>query len=232
MKDSMRHTGLSGTSTDGPESPYDYRIREVEARLDRRVEALESQRDRLRWMVRLGGAGLVGTLAVLAVVLSTVSRNNGVLATRSLFAEEVVLRDRDGVTRGRLGTDSDGRTQLSLSDPNGRGRIRLTVLADGSPGVTISDADARPRAVLGYLADGTTSLVLADAYGTSRAVVGLEPDGAAHALFADRTGMIRTLVGVAADGLPSVSVIQNEQREAAPAMHELREAASDSTAGN
>jgi hypothetical protein len=203
-------------ATDAVGSTSDYRIREVEARLDRRLAALESQRDRLRWMARLMGAGFVGTLIVLAIVVRTVFSADGVLATRSLFTEEVVLRDADGVTRGRLGTDSDGRAQFSLSDRDGRGRIRLTVLADGSPGVTISDADARPRAVLGYLPDGTTSLVLADAQGTSRAVVGLEPDGSTHALFADRAGRIRTLVGVGADGAPSVSVLEGERGAASP----------------
>jgi hypothetical protein len=215
MRDSMRDNDVLGGSADGAESTSDYRIREVEARLDRRLAALESQRDRLRWMARLMGAAFVGSLIVLAVAMRTAS-TDGALATRSLSTEEVVLRDVDGVTRGRLGTDPDGRAQFSLSDRDGRGRIRLTVLADGSPGVTISDADARPRAVLGYLPDGTTSLVLADAQGTSRAVVGLEPDGSTHALFADRAGRILTLVGVGADGVPSVSVLEGEQGGASP----------------
>jgi hypothetical protein len=211
----MRDNDVLGAA-DGAGSTSDYRIREVEARLDRRLAAMESQRDRLKWLARLTGAVLVGTLIGLAVVMRTVFSADGALATRTLVTEEIVLRDVDGVTRGRLGTDSDGRTQLSLSDRDGRGRIRLTVLADGSPGVTISDADARPRAVLGYLPDGTTSLVLADAQGTSRAVVGLEPDGSTHALFADRAGRIRTLVGVGADGTPSVSVLEGEQGAAYP----------------
>ena len=205
----MRDIAVAGGST--PESTSDYRIREVEARVDRRLEALESQHGRMRWLARLMGAGFVATLITLAIVLRGVSGGDGALAAGSLLTEEVVLRDVDGITRGRLGTDSDGRVQFSLSDRDGRGRIRLTVLADGSPGVTISDADARPRAVLGYLPDGTTSLVFADAQGTSRAVVGLEPDGSTHALFSDRAGRIRTLVGVGADGVPSVSVLEGEQ---------------------
>ncbi len=216
MKESTTGKGFRGGSTDEAECACDYRIREVEARLDRRLETLESQRDRLRWMARLMGAGFVGTLIALTVVLWTVFGDDGALAAGSLFAEEVVLRDGDGVTRGRLGTDPDGRAQFSLSDRDGRGRIRLTVLADGSPGVTISDADARPRAVLGYLPDGTTSLVFADAQGMSRAVVGLEPDGSTHALFADRAGMIRTLVGVGRDGVPSVSLFEGEEGAASP----------------
>jgi hypothetical protein len=209
MKDSNRDKDAPGAFT--AESTSDYRIREMEARVDRRLEALESQRDRVRWVARLTGAGFVVTLLALLVVLRAVKGGDGALAAGSLYTQEVVLRDVDGVTRGRLGMDPDGRVQFSLSDRDGRGRIRLTVLADGSPGMTISDADARPRAVLGYLPDGTTSLVFADAQGMSRAVVGLEPDGSTHALFADRAGRIRTLVGVGADGVPAVSLLEEER---------------------
>lgn len=214
MKDSMRNMGVPETST--AESTSDYRIREVEARLDRRLEVLEAQRDRVRWMARLTGAGFVAVLITLAIVLLTAFGGDGTLTTQSLFAEEVVLQDGGGVTRGRLAADSDGRVQFTLSDREGRGRIRLTVLADGSPGLTITDSDARPRAVLGYLPDGTTSLVFADAQGTSRAVVGVEPDGSTHALFSDRAGTIRTLVGVGADGVPSVSVSEGGQGRLSP----------------
>lgn len=194
-----------GGALDGTESGADYRIREIEARLDRRVTALESQRDRLRWMVRLMGIACATLVGAVAFVLLARGGGDRTLVTQSIHTGEVVLRDADGIVRARLGVDADGRTQFSLSDRDARARIRLTVLQDGSPGVTISDANSRPRAVLGYLPDGTTSLVLADAQGTSRAVVGLEPDGATHALFADETGAIRTLVGVAANGVPAVS---------------------------
>lgn len=214
MKESMLDHGVPGEAT--AESDSDYRIREVEARLERRVEVLESQRERMRWMARLMGAGFAATVVTLAIVLIMVFGGGRTLSARSLFTEEVVLRDGDGVTRGRLAADSDGRVQFSLSDRNGRGRIRLTVLPDGSPGMTISDADARPRAVLGYLPDGTTNLVFADAQGTSRAVVGVEPDGSTHALFSDRGGRIRTLVGVGADGVPSVSVRDADQGAVSP----------------
>jgi len=208
MKHSMRDGGGAGGSSDTSDATAEYRIRELEARLDRRLVALEGQRGRLRRTMRFMGVGFVGTLVALIVVLWTTLGDDGTLETESLFTGEVVLRDQDGVTRGHLGTDAEGRARLSLSDRDGRERIRLTVLADGSPGVTITDADARPRAVLGYLPDGTTNLVFADAQGTSRAVVGLEPDGSTHALFSDRSGMIRTLVGVRADGVPAVSIFE------------------------
>jgi hypothetical protein len=210
MNDSLLDTGFAGGST--PEGGFatDYRIREVEARLDRRLSVVESQRERLRWTVRAMTIGFVGTLVALGGVLWASLPGDGVVVTESLSTGEVVLQDQDGVTRGRLATDSEGRAQLSLSDRDGQERLRMTVLADGSPGVTISGPDGRTRAVLGYLADGTTNLVFADAQGMSRAVFGLEPDGSTQVLFTDHAGAIRTLVGVGADGGPIVSIFEEE----------------------
>jgi hypothetical protein len=193
-------------SDDG--TTIDYRIREVEARLDRRLTAIESKRARAGWAARLVGTGSFLTVVAMAAVLWRTLPADGAWSMASLSTEEVVLRDAEGVERGRLATDAEGRAQLSLSDREGRERIRLTVLADGSPGVTISDPEARPRAVLGYLPDGTTNLVFADAQGTSRAVFGVESDGSTQALFADQFGTVRTLVGVGADGVPEVSVFE------------------------
>ena len=210
MSSSTRDKDVRGGAGAETPSTADYRIRETEARLGRRLSALEAQRGRLAWTARLMGAGFVLTLLALAFVLIIVVPDKGALTVESLSTKEVVLRDAEGVARGMLATDSDGRAQLALSDRDGRERIRLTVLADGSPGVTISDPDARPRAVLGYLPDGTTNLVLADAQGVSRAVFGLEPDGSTQALFSDRAGTIRTVVGVGADGVPSVSLFEEE----------------------
>lgn len=209
MNESTRKPGLAGGAGADTDSMSDYRLREVEARLDRRLTAVEARRG--GWGARLSGAGLVLALVALGLVLWRVTPTDGAWDMASLSTEEIVLRDSDGVERGRLATDSEGRAQLSLSDREGRERIRLTVLADGSPGVTISDPDAKPRAVLAYLPDGTANLVFADAAGTSRAVFGMEPDGSSQALFADQTGTIRTLVGVGADGAPSVSVFEDAQ---------------------
>lgn len=185
-QDAERSAGRTADATTGD----DYRVREVEARLDRRLTTLEGQLRQARWAARLAGAGLVVTLAALWLVGSMVAPAGEAWAVDRLSTREIALRDADGVERGHMGTDADGRAQLSLSDRDGQERIRLTVLGDGSPGVTISDGDARPRAVLGYLPDGTTNLV-----------------------FADGSGAIRTLVGVDARGMPAVSVFEEEGGE-------------------
>lgn len=205
MKHGMSDTTAFGGSTAGVASDSEYRIRESEARLERRIAGLESQVVRGRWLARLGGLSLVVSIAVAVMVFRALAPGDGVWAVDSVSTREVVLRDADGIERGRLATAEDGRAHLALSDREGRARIRLTVLADGSPGVTIHDGESRPRAVLGYLPDGTTNLVFADAEGVSRAVFGLEPDGSTQAHFADRLGTLRTLIGVGADGAPSVS---------------------------
>ena len=217
MNESMQDRGSGGRAPGDGTSGGDYRIREAEARLDRRLSAMESRLERARWTARLAGGGFLATLVVLVAVSVAFMPDDGTWAVDTLSTQEVVLRDVDGVARGLLATDEDGRAQLSLSDRDGRERIRLTVLADGSPGVTISDPDDRPRVVLGYLPDGTTSLVFADERGVSRAVLGLEADGSTQALFADRTGSIRTLVGVGADGEPEVSIYEEGAQESLPA---------------
>ena len=208
MSESMRGAAFAGGPAVETAVESDYRLREVEARLDRRLSVVESRGGRSGMVAGLLGMGLVFTLAALAFVLTTVVPRDGAWAVNSVTAEEIVLRDAEGIERGRLATDSDGQTQLTLSDHDGRERIRLTVLPDGSPGVTISDPEARRRAVLGYLPDGTTNLVFADEDGISRAVVGLEADGSTQALFSDHSGAVRTMVGVGADGEPSVSTFE------------------------
>jgi hypothetical protein len=205
----MNHTVRDGEHGSKSEagSASDYRIRELEARLDRRVSAIEAWRMGSSWGRKLLSIGLVIALVAQGVVIAALVRRDSAWTVDSLSAEEIVLRDAEGFARGSL-TTSDGRAELALSDRDGQARIRLTVLADGSPGVTINDAQERPRVVLGALADGTTNLVVADAQGTSRAVFGVEPNGSAQVLFADPSGAIRTLVGVDADGEPSVATYE------------------------
>lgn len=190
MNDERRDAGAAGDVPAGTGSEADYRVRELEARMDRRLAAMETRYARMRWAAVAAGTGLVLSVAALVLSAGKGVPEDGVLSLARVAAQEVTLRDGDGVERGRLATDDAGRAVLSLSDRDGRERIRLTVLADGSPGVTINDPEAQPRAVLGYLPDGTTNLV-----------------------FTDREGAIRTLVGVGPNGEPSVSVFNEESQE-------------------
>ena len=190
MTDPTRDAAHGRSSPGEPGSDADYRIREAEARLDRRLADMEARHARTRGLALVAGAGFVLALVALVLSVRATGPTDGLGTFTALTTQQITLRDGDGVERGRLGTDPEGRAVLSLSDRDGRERIRLTVLADGSPGVTINGPDAQPRAVLGYLPDGTTNLV-----------------------FTDRTGAIRTLVGVGPDGEPAVSVFETASDE-------------------
>ncbi len=133
MNDFVRDRGGVGGSTAEAAATSDYRIREVEARLDRRLVTVEAQRGRSRWATGLTVLALLIASGALGIAVWAVAPREGARTMASLSTREVVLRDADGVERGRLATDADG-SQLSLSDREGRERIRLTVLPDGSPG--------------------------------------------------------------------------------------------------
>ena len=169
----------------------DYPVRELEARMERRIAILEARTARARGAALVSAVGFVMAVAALGVVLQGKLMDDGTRRLTSLAAEQITLVDGDGGQRGLLATDDEGRAVLSLSDRDGRERVRMTVLGDGSPGITINDPDANPRAVLGYLPDGTTNLV-----------------------FTDRLGSIRTLVGVGPNGEPSMTVFENATDDA------------------
>lgn len=164
----------------------DYQIRELEARMARRLTLLESKVARARGAAWAAGVGFVMALTALGLTLKDGVFAGDTQSLRELVTEGITLVDAEGVERGRLATDADGQAALSLSDHDGRERIRMTVLGDGSPGLTVHDPESQPRAVLGYLPDGTTNLV-----------------------FTDRGGEIRTLMGVGPDGNPSMTVFED-----------------------
>lgn len=193
-------------------SDIEYRLRELNAGLERRLETLERIEGRHvvgRWVGPvLGGVALFVALIV-ANRTSDVHRAGTVAP--SLEANAFVLKDQDGVERASLGLREDGGATLSLTDGNGRARLRLAVLPDGSPGVSLLDADGESRAILGLLDDGTTTLVFADRGSVARGVFALTPDGAARMIFSDPNGVTRTAVGVDGAGQPEVSTIEVDE---------------------
>jgi hypothetical protein len=186
----------------------EYRIRELRASLEQRLDRLEQVQRReggRRWIGPVLGASALVMLFTMTVRSRNVVRTGSVAS--SLAAGSFRLEDADGVQRATLGLGDDGGASLTLSDENGHARLRLSVLADGSPGVSLLDTDGETRAILGLLADGTTTLVLADGGSVARAIFALTPDGAARVIFNDRDGQTRTAVGVDTEGKPEVSTI-------------------------
>lgn len=184
----------------------DYRMREIQARLERRIEELESRQRRpaTAWWSPVGALALLVALIVGFQARGAI--HPGTVAP-SIAAGSFVLKDVDGVERAALGLRDDGGTSLTLSDAGGHQRLRVAVLPDGSPGVSLLDQDGEARAILGLLADGTTTLVFADGGSVARGVFALTPDGASRVVFSDRDGITRTAVGVDGSGAPEINTI-------------------------
>jgi hypothetical protein len=198
------------------EVPGTDQLREMEARVARRLGQAERENERLRR--RMGLVLAAAGLAVVASAASLVLTLGGTpsISARAVETRELVLRDEAGRVRARLGTTADGVARLALVDRDGRARLRMSLLADGSPGVTFSDAAGRTRAVLGVLPDQTTSLVIADRGGRTRAVLGYSPDETVELVFADREGTTRAALGVSNGGLPALTLLEDAPRPAAP----------------
>jgi hypothetical protein len=186
----------------------DYRLREIHASLDRRIESVEQRTRHRRGLTTVGSLAGLAALAVSLFGLNQVKsayRMGDVAPT--LEAQALVLRDGEGIERGVLKVEEGGSVTLALRDENAQARLQLSVLADGSPGVSLMDANGDTRAILGFLPDGTTTLVFADAGAVARTVLALTPDGASRIVFSDGTGETRAAVGVDGDGHPEVNTM-------------------------
>lgn len=193
------------------ERDADYRLRELQAALDRRIENLEQRAHRGRGVRTAGlvvGLGAFGLSLLCLNRLQDAYHLGQVAAT--LEARALILRDSDGVERGSLRSGEDGTVSLSLRDGRASTRLRLSVLADGSPGVSLLDGRGETRAILGLLADGTTTLVFADGGSVARSVLALTPDGASRIIFSDAMGETRAAVGVDGAGRPEVNTMAGD----------------------
>lgn len=182
-------------------------MQESSAGLVQRLERVEHENAQLRRQSKLlmiGGAAVLGLLALL-LITRLVSGS----AADTVEARQFVLRDTDGMVRGIWEIADNGATRLVLRDRDARERVRLTLLPDGSPGLTLADRDGRSRTVLGLLPDQTATLVFADQAGRTRAVLGVPADGSSTLAFADRGGETRVNVGVDAAGRPAVTMFEN-----------------------
>lgn len=206
----MNASSLESGSMDRVEAQY--RIKEVEAALARRLEHAEGQHARL-----LNANRVLIVCSIAAIGFAAFGWRRASLAysasrdRESVEAQSFVLADADGIRRATLAADGSGSVDLGLMDREGRERLRLSVLADGSPGISLVDAEGRSRAVFGLLPDGTTNLVFADARGSTRAVVGVSPDGASRVIFADPEGATRAALGVDEAGAPILRVVELDE---------------------
>jgi hypothetical protein len=182
-------------------------VRELEAVLGRRIDALERENEKLKRNGTLAmGLGAL-MLLITSVMLISLRLSMGGVA-EVIEAKRFVLRDGEGHVRAIIGVNQDNSSRIVLQDRDGRERLRLSLLADGSPGVSFTDREGKSRAVLGLLPDETSTLVFADRWGKTRAVLGLSSDESSTLVFADRNGETRIGVGVGSDGSSGVTLFE------------------------
>lgn len=88
--------------------------------------------------------------------------------SRSMEAQQFVLRGADGTVRGVMGISDDGSVGINLNDVKGQSRITLDVAANGSPGLDFYDQSGKLRATLALASEGTPGLGLYDPSGRLR----------------------------------------------------------------
>lgn len=136
------------------------------AELLQRVTELENQQGELR---RANRQWRLMTVALMlftgAVLLMGQSAN---LPSRSVEAQQFLLRAADGTIRGVIGIAGDGSVGINLNDVKGQSRITLDLAANGSPGLDFYDQSGKLRATLALGPLGTPGLGLYDPSGRLR----------------------------------------------------------------
>jgi hypothetical protein len=132
-----------------------------------RITWLEQQQNELRIANRRLRL-MMGTLILLTGAIVVMGQTASV-PSRSVEAEQFVLRDSDGKVRGAMGIGSDGAVGINLNDVKGQSRITVDLAADGTPGLDFYDQNGKMRATLALASAGTPGLGLYDPSGKLRA---------------------------------------------------------------
>ena len=124
-------------------------------------------------------------------------------ASRTVEAEEFVLRGRDGNVQARLGLLPDGSPFLRLTGA-GQSTVELSVLPGQGPALKLSDGKALVS--MRAKGDGTSEITLHSEGQEPRAAMFLEADGTPVLSMADAEGRVRAGLTISADGAPSLSL--------------------------
>ena len=126
-----------------------------------------------------------------------------IASTRTIEAEEFVLRGRNGNVRARLGLLPDGSPFLQLTG-NGDSSAELSVLPNQGPVLKLTEGKALVS--LRANGDGSSEITLHSEGQEPRAAMFLEPDGTPVVSLADAEGRVRAGLTISADGGPSLSL--------------------------
>jgi hypothetical protein len=95
----------------------------------------------------------------------------------TIAAQDILLVDAKGNTRGALRLNKDGDPGLSLYDHQGKPRAALQISNDEGLGFELFDATGTLRISLSISADQIPALRLFDSQRHPRALLGVDPEG-------------------------------------------------------
>jgi hypothetical protein len=158
-----------------------------------RLDGLERENKRLRWIAGglLAGLFVVGASGILG-------RDRG---GRTLEAQKLVIRDKEGRVRGSFGVDHMGMPGLKILDRRGNEQIELGVPSEDTSSLAFYDRGT-PRILLDTSIEGSTTLRLFDQSQMLRSAVLIKPDGAAELVMGH--GKTAMTVAFPPDGQPLV----------------------------
>jgi hypothetical protein len=145
-----------------------------------RLEHVERENHRLK---RWGAVALIGIVAMVLM-------GQAVPGSRTVEAEQFVLKDASGKTRGTMATRADGTPRLEFLEEDGKPRVVLAVWPNGSASLGLSEKERMGGAMLATLPDGSTMLRLYDKNATPRAVLITAADGSSTLSFLDKDGKV------------------------------------------
>jgi hypothetical protein len=109
---------------------------------------------------------------------------------RIMAAQEILLVDAKGNTRGTLSLNKDGDAGLSLYDHQGKLRTAIQISEDEGLGFKLFDTTGALRISLIINADHIPALRLFDSQHHPRALLGVDPEGEAALDFYSQEGKL------------------------------------------
>lgn len=191
--------------------------------LVRRLERVEREN---RWLKRAG-------MTVLAAGAALLLMGQALPKSRTVEAEQFIVRDGSGAVLGELGATSKDRSPvLVFNGPGGLPRITLGII-DGQPELLLQGKDGRNGlqvileneeqpvvglyragkavAQLGVGPHGGIGLLLRESAGTRRVDLVIAPDGVSGLRMGDSAGKPRANFGLASDGSPALQLFDRDE---------------------
>ena len=167
-----------------------------------RLERVERQNRSLK---RLNVAILVGCLLVLAAGAWRPE------AAKTIEAESLILRDKEGKIRATLSPGLGDNASLVLLDQNQMPRLMAGLMKDGDPFISLKGAQGKNRAsLIANSKNDSSSFQLSDDEGKPRATMSLLSDGTPSLVLSDRDGRQKADLSLTKDGHPKLSLMDSD----------------------